>query len=290
MKKILILLAAMILLFSGCVDQKTGNQKTVKIGDNVSVDYVGTLNGNVFDTSIDSVAIENNLSISNKTYKPILFTVGKGQIIKGFEDGVVGMKVGESKTLVIPPEKAYGQKDPRLVKTIPIIQNIPIIRTFPKVFEIPFEQFKSMFGSDHKIGDIVEIPDTNVNLTILNIDTTSNVSVSYNLLVGNNISLETPWNDTVIKIDDNNITVRSEVKEYTTFQFKGVPWTTTVVNIDSDNMTLMQNKIPDTMSQDGSIRVHFNDTHIIMDRNSKLVGETLVFNVTIRSIASTTPA
>lgn len=284
MKKILILLAAMMLLLSGCIDQKTGNQKTVKLGDNVSVDYTGSLNGRVFDTSIESVAKESNLYISNKTYEPIPFTVGKGQLIKGFDKGIIGMKVGESKALVIPPDKAYGPKNPLLIQTIPVILKVPIIRTFQKVIEVPFDQFNSMFGVGHKIGDSVKIPDVNINLTILNISTTSNVSVSYNLSVGDNISAGVPWNDIVIKVDDKNITVKSEVEKNVTFQLKGDPWTTTVVNIDSDNMTLMRNSIPDTSVQNGSIRIHFNDTYITMDRNNELAGETLNFNVTIRSI------
>lgn len=283
MKKILILLAAAILLFSGCIDQKAGNQKTVKTGDNVSVDYTGSLNGTVFDTSIESVAKENNLYISNRTYQPIQFTVGKGQFIKGLEEGIVGMKLGESKILTIPPEKAYGPKNPLLIQTFPIIQKVPLIRTFPKVFEIPSGQFTSLFGTSHKIGDSVTIPGTSANISILNISTTS-VLASYELSVGSNIPSGEPWNDTVIKIDDGNITVKSQVKKNDTFQFGGVPWNTTVIDVDSVNMTMMHNSIPDTRLQNGLTRVHFNETYIILDQNNELAGEILVFNVTIRSI------
>jgi FKBP-type peptidyl-prolyl cis-trans isomerase 2 len=284
MKKILILLTAAILLFSGCVGQKAINQQTVKIGDNVSVDYTGSKNGTVFDTSIESVAKENNLYVPNRTYVPIKFTVGKGQFIKGFEEGMIGMKTGESKTLVIPPDKAYGPKNPLLIQTIPVIQKMPLTRTFPKVFEIPVNQFNSLFGPSHKAGDSVKVPGTNANMTIVNISTTSNVVVSYALSVGSNISSGVPWNDTVINIDDKNITVRSEVKKNETFQYGGVPWNTTVIDVDADNMTIMHNKIPDTRMQNGLTRIHFNDTYITMDQNNELAGETLTFNVTIKSI------
>jgi FKBP-type peptidyl-prolyl cis-trans isomerase 2 len=283
MKKILVILAATILLFSGCVGQKTGNQNTVKIGDNVSVDYTGSINGRIFDTSIESIAKENNLSTPNKTYEPLLFTVGKGQVIKGLDEGIIGMKVEESKTLIIPPDKAYGPKNPLLIKTVPVIQEVPIVRTFSKVFEISADQFSSIFGVGHKVGDSVKVPSTNANITILNISTIS-VSVSYELSVGSNISSGVPWNDTVIKVDDKNITVKSEAKKNDTFQFGGVPWNTTVTNIDSANMTIMHNKMPDTKIQGGLTRIHFNDTYITMDQNGELVGETLVFNVTIKSI------
>lgn len=288
MKKTLVLIITVILLFSGCVNQKTGNQtgnqKTVKVGDNVSVDYIGTVNGKIFDTSIENIAKENNLSMPNRTYEPIRFVIGKGKMIKGFEEGIIGMKVGESKKLTIPPENAYGQKNPQLIQTVPIVQTVPRIRTFPKVFEMPINQFTSLFGTNHKIGDSVKIPDTNVNVTILNINTSSSASVSYNLSVGSNVSSGVPWNDIVVKIDDKNITVESGAKKGDTFQYGGVPWNTTVINVDSDNLTLMHNKIPDTKIQNGLTRVHFNDTSIIMDQNNELAGETLVFDVTIKSI------
>jgi FKBP-type peptidyl-prolyl cis-trans isomerase 2 len=291
MKKILILLAVAILLFSGCVDQKTGNQKTgnqktVKIGDNVSVDYTGSINGKIFDTSIENIAKENNLSVPNRIYKPLRLIVGKGQVIKGFDEGIIGMKVGESKTLTIPPEKAYGPKDPQLVQTVPIIQNAPTIKTFLKVFQIPVDRFNVMFGGDHKIGDSVKIPGANINLTVIDINT-SNVLVSYNLQVGDKISQSgAPWNETVIKIDDKNVTVRSEVKKNDKIQFEGAPWNTTVVDVDSENITLRHNSIPDTNIRDGLYltRVRFNETYITMDRNNELAGETLIFNIAIKSI------
>ena len=280
----LILITVMILLFSGCVDQKTGNQKAVKMGDNVSIDYIGSLNGKVFDTSIDNVAKENNLSVPNKKYKPIRFIVGKGRLIQGVEEGVIGMKVGESKTLTIPPEKAYGQKDPQLVQTIPIIQKLPMIRILPKTFQIPVNQFNIIFGSNHKVGDIVKMPDTGINLTIMNINTTSNVLVSHNLSVGYKISQQgLPWNDTVIKIDEKNITIKSEVEKNEKIQFEGVPWNTTVIDVDSENMILRHNNIPDTKIQNGA-RVHFNDTYITMDENNELAGEIVLYNVTVISI------
>ena len=79
----------------------------VKKGDKVKVEYTGTLeDGSVFDSS-------------NKYDKPIEFTVGSGQLIKGFENAVIGMKVGEEKEIKIPPEEAYGQHNSELVKDMP---------------------------------------------------------------------------------------------------------------------------------------------------------------------------
>jgi peptidylprolyl isomerase len=74
----------------------------VKSGDTVKVHYTGKLkDGSVFDTSTNR--------------GPLEFTVGQHQVVPGFEQAVVGMDVGESKTSVIPADLAYGQRDDRLI-------------------------------------------------------------------------------------------------------------------------------------------------------------------------------
>ena len=75
-----------------------GTGESAKTGDTVTVDYVGTLqNGTKFDSSIDRG-------------QPFSFTLGENRVIQGWELGILGMKVGEKKTLVIPPEQAYGEQ------------------------------------------------------------------------------------------------------------------------------------------------------------------------------------
>ena len=74
----------------------------VKDGDTVKVHYTGKLeNGEVFDSS--------------REREPFEFTVGNKAVIPGFEKGVVGMEVGDTKTIEIPPEEAYGAKQDQLV-------------------------------------------------------------------------------------------------------------------------------------------------------------------------------
>lgn len=70
----------------------------VKKGDVVVLHYTGVLeDGTKFDSSIDR-------------NQPFQFTVGVGQVIKGFDNGVLGMKVGEKKRIIIKPEDGYGDK------------------------------------------------------------------------------------------------------------------------------------------------------------------------------------
>jgi FKBP-type peptidyl-prolyl cis-trans isomerase len=77
-------------------NKKMDTEKVSKAGDKLKVHYVGTLeNGSKFDSSVDRGT-------------PFEFIVGIGQVIRGWDEGMVGMKVGEKKRLVIPGEKAYG--------------------------------------------------------------------------------------------------------------------------------------------------------------------------------------
>lgn len=80
------------------VDVVVGKGPEAKAGDVVSVHYVGTLlDGKEFDAS-------------RKHGKPFNFPLGQGQVIKGWDEGVAGMKPGGKRKLVIPPSKAYGAR------------------------------------------------------------------------------------------------------------------------------------------------------------------------------------
>ena len=77
-------------------DLESGSGAEAKIGDTVSVHYVGTLtDGTKFDSSRDRG-------------EPLEFTVGEGRVIKGWEEGIPGMKIGGKRKLTIPPSLAYG--------------------------------------------------------------------------------------------------------------------------------------------------------------------------------------
>ena len=78
-------------------DEKIGTGAAVKKGDTVEINYVGTLtNGTKFDAT--------------PAGKPFETQIGVGQVIKGWDEGVIGMKVGGKRKLVIPPSLGYGSQ------------------------------------------------------------------------------------------------------------------------------------------------------------------------------------
>ena len=81
-------------------------KRAIQSGDTVSVHYTGKLeNGEIFDSSSGR--------------RPMTFTVGTGQIIRGFDEAVLGMAVGDRKTVTIAPERAYGPRQTELIVDIP---------------------------------------------------------------------------------------------------------------------------------------------------------------------------
>ncbi|MEM0288167.1 MAG: FKBP-type peptidyl-prolyl cis-trans isomerase [Nitrososphaerota archaeon] len=81
-----------------------------KIGDTVYVHYVGKFpGGRVFDTSLSSEALKAKIFNPARDYKPLKIRLGANEVIPGFEEALVGMKVNETKEVIIPPEKAYGK-------------------------------------------------------------------------------------------------------------------------------------------------------------------------------------
>ncbi|MFX1286271.1 MAG: peptidylprolyl isomerase [Promethearchaeota archaeon] len=86
-------------------EKKTKN-KFVEIGNTVKIKYIGKLHDNtIFDQS--------------KGNQPLRFEVGVGEVIKGLDDAVIGMEIGQEKEVEIPPQFGYGGYNPRKVKKIP---------------------------------------------------------------------------------------------------------------------------------------------------------------------------
>lgn len=87
--------------------KKDDKTLTAKTGDRVKIEYTGTLDdGTVFDSNVDQGSL-------------LEFEVGSGQVIKGFDDAILGMQEGEEKQFSIAPTDAYGEHDPTLIQKVP---------------------------------------------------------------------------------------------------------------------------------------------------------------------------
>ena len=118
----------------------------VKKGDKIKVHYHGKLtSGETFDSSAGR--------------EPLEFEVGSGMVIKGFDDGVTGMSVGEKKTVNIPFNEAYGEKKPEMIIEMPKDR-------FPKDMEIEVDMPLGMSDQEGQQFEvtIVEIKDDVVML------------------------------------------------------------------------------------------------------------------------------
>ena len=88
---LLTIISLSMVVIAGCT-----NKNSVKLWDTVSLSYVATFaDGQVFDQNTDQ--------------NPLIFTVGSGQVIQGIDEGVIGMNVGNTKTINISPDKWYGK-------------------------------------------------------------------------------------------------------------------------------------------------------------------------------------
>ncbi len=98
-------------------DIKVGKGAAAKSGDEVTVDYVGKLtNGKKFDSSYDR-------------NKPFSFIIGEGKVIKGWDQGIVGMKVGGERKLVIPPSLGYGaQGSPQIPANSTLVFEVKLLK------------------------------------------------------------------------------------------------------------------------------------------------------------------
>lgn len=96
---IYLIIGLVVILGLGYYLFNSNSTMSAQKGDTVTVNYTGTLtDGKKFDSSLDHG-------------QPFSFTLGVGQVIKGWDEGILGMKVGDKKQLTIPPELAYGDHE-----------------------------------------------------------------------------------------------------------------------------------------------------------------------------------
>ncbi len=234
-------------LLTGC----SLSSEVVELGDLVTLNYVGKLeDGKVFDTSLRDVA-ENPLIqkagffVPKRSYTPFTFKVGMGSVIAGFEEGVLGMKIDESKEVVIPPEKGYGLRDETLVEIRPRTFLIDVVESVPKI-------------------DIVE----ETGLTEFEM----NQSIEWR-----------DWRARIIAVTNDSVILKNEVTETVINTEIGTIQVKVETGTITQTFTPDPDKV--ITSDAGSARLSIiNDTHFMVDYNHPLAGRTLTFEITLVSI------
>lgn len=129
----------------------------VRNGSTIKVDYTGYLASfDIFDTSVKAVGSDQAFPKSpsfkaplDDDYQPLPFQVGLGQMIKGFDAAVVGMGVGQYKTIRVPPEEGYGKFETLRVN---------LTETFPMHFTVPTLNFTFTYGEEASPNKVVVEP------------------------------------------------------------------------------------------------------------------------------------
>jgi len=91
-------------------------------GDFILLDYVAKVKetGEIFDTTIEETAKRERLYKEGEIYEPKLVVVGEGWVLKALDESLTTIDVGKPATVEIPPEKAFGPRDPDKVKQVPL--------------------------------------------------------------------------------------------------------------------------------------------------------------------------
>ncbi len=94
----------------------------IEKGSFILIDYVCRVKetGEVFDTTLEDVAKKEGIYREDTRYEPMLVVVGEGWVIRGLDEKLTELEVGETETLEIPPEKAFGHRDPTKMRMVPL--------------------------------------------------------------------------------------------------------------------------------------------------------------------------
>ena len=164
-----------------------------------------------------------------------------------------GMTEGSSKTIIIPPEKAYGEIDPNMIIPIPLTQD------FDRIVNITKEEFTLTFDEEPEIDKEYKLPDMKWSVKVLNIE---NDTVFIEQLVEQGTVLEYPYGSGVADVTGDKISI------------------TLTPTIGAQVQTLYGYA---TITE-------ANDTYMWLDFNHELAGKTLTFEITIENVTKFEPA
>ncbi len=92
----------------------------IQKNDFIEIEFTGKANDKIFDTTNKKQAEQMNSEIDIKNIKPIIVSVGNQMLLKGFDDELEGKEINKKYSIHILPEKAFGKRDPSMIKTMPM--------------------------------------------------------------------------------------------------------------------------------------------------------------------------
>lgn len=148
-------------------------EQVVASGDNVSLWYYGyiTINGNklIFDTNMASVANNNTTypKAPDFSYHPhfkvLNDTVGSGSLVKGFDNGLIGMAKGETSTIVVPPSLGYGLMNTSLIVKVPLAGTVSMYQ------QMNATDFQTEFKETPIVGETLKSPALGWDVYVMNV-------------------------------------------------------------------------------------------------------------------------
>ena len=112
----------------------------------IKISYTGRAGSNIFDTTDEAVAKDAGINSPNAIYGPVTICVGQKHVILGLDEELVGKDAGFEADITVPPEKAFGERDSKLVKSFP--KN--------KFKEKPVRGMSVNFGEDGE-GTVIDV-------------------------------------------------------------------------------------------------------------------------------------
>ncbi|MFC1686931.1 peptidylprolyl isomerase [Nanoarchaeota archaeon] len=95
----------------------------ILLNDFIEVEYTGKFaDGTIFDTTNQEVAQKNNIFSPEMKYKPVIICVGEKQLILGLDDALLGKEVGKEYTIDLKPEEAFGKRDIKKIRLVPLAE------------------------------------------------------------------------------------------------------------------------------------------------------------------------
>lgn len=242
-----------LLLLAGCLSTSSdggytplslGKEKRVEPGDTVRLSYImSTAGGEVLDTSYEEVAERLGLNLSHAP-GPVTVKVGEAALIPGVEEALLGMAEGESKEILLTPEKAYGIRNESLVKVL------PRTRVFPRRDEVSMEAFETIFREPPAVNRSYSLSYWNATVTSIGNGTVSFVNEA------ENATLETGRGIVHIRVNDSAVAV--------------------TIDPEPGSMTATVEGMGRVVSAD-------EETYTV-DLNHPLAGETILFQLVVEGI------